>query len=50
MKSPYVLRAAQLSDFDQFYEMAVESGPGFTSLPDDADILRQNLEKAVASF
>ena len=50
MKSPYVLRAAQLSDFDQFYEMAIESGPGFTSLPDDADILRQNLEKAVASF
>ena len=50
MKSPYVLRAAQLSDFDQFYEMAIESGPGFTSLPDDADILRQNLEIAVASF
>ena len=50
MKSPYVLRPAQLSDLEQFYAMAVESGPGFTSLPDDEDSLRNNLETAVASF
>lgn len=50
MKSPYVMRPARLSDFDEFYSMAVESGPGFTSLPVDEDILRKNLETAVASF
>ncbi len=50
MKSPYVMRPARLSDFEEFYSMAVESGPGFTSLPEDEGILRQNLEKAEASF
>ena len=50
MKSPYVLRPATLADFDEFYAMAVESGPGFTSLPVDEEILRQNLSKAEQSF
>ncbi len=50
MRSPYVMRAAELSDFDALRSMAVESGPGFTSLPVDEDILRKKLLKAVDSF
>ena len=50
MKSPYVMRTAQLSDFDALRSMAVESGPGFTSLPVDEEILRKRLLKSVDSF
>ncbi len=50
MKSPYVMRPAQLSDFDALRSMAVESGPGFTSLPVDEEILRKRLLKSVDSF
>ena len=50
MKSPYVMRPAELSDFDALRSMAVESGPGFTSLPVDEDILRKRLLKSVDSF
>ncbi|MEM9054575.1 MAG: arginine N-succinyltransferase [Pseudomonadota bacterium] len=50
MTSPYVMRPAELSDFDALRSMAVESGPGFTSLPVDEDILRKKLLKAVDSF
>ena len=50
MVSPYVLRPAELSDFDALRAMAQESGPGFTSLPMDEDILRQKLLKSVDSF
>lgn len=50
MMSPYVMRPAELSDFDSLRAMAVESGPGFTSLPVDEDILRKRLLKSVDSF
>lgn len=50
MSSPYVMRPAELSDFDALRSMAVESGPGFTSLPVDEDILRKRLLKSVDSF
>lgn len=50
MKSPYVMRPAELSDFDALRAMAVESGPGFTSLPVDEEILRKRLLKSVDSF
>jgi len=50
MKSPYVMRPAALSDFDALRAMAVESGAGFTSLPDNEDILRKRLLKSVDSF
>jgi len=50
MTSPYVMRPAELSDFDALRSMAVESGPGFTSLPVDEDILRKRLLKSVDSF
>jgi len=50
MNSPYVMRPAQLSDFDALRSMAVESGAGFTSLPVDEDILRSKLLRSVDSF
>lgn len=50
MSNPYVMRPAELSDFDALRAMAVESGPGFTSLPVDEDILRKRLLKSVDSF
>ena len=50
MNSPYVMRPAQLSDFDALPSMAVESGAGFTSLPVDEDILRSKLLRSVDSF
>ena len=50
MSSPYVMRPAQLSDFDALRSMAVESGAGFTSLPVDEDILRSKLLRSVDSF
>ncbi len=50
MTLPYVMRPAELSDFDALREMAVESGPGFTSLPVDEDILRHKLKMSVDSF
>lgn len=50
MTTPYVMRPAELSDFDALRAMAVESGAGFTSLPVDEDILRKRLLKSVDSF
>lgn len=47
---PYIMRPAELSDFDALREMAVESGPGFTSLPVDEQILRKRLATSVDSF
>jgi arginine N-succinyltransferase len=44
------MRPAELSDFDALRAIAVESGPGFTSLPVDEDILRKRLLKSVDSF
>ncbi|MEC7290252.1 MAG: arginine N-succinyltransferase [Pseudomonadota bacterium] len=44
------MRPAEVSDFDALRAIAVESGPGFTSLPVDEDILRKRLLKSVDSF
>lgn len=44
------MRPAELSDFDDLRKIAIESGPGFTSLPVDEDILRKRLLKSVDSF
>lgn len=45
-----VVRAATLDDLDAFMGFAQRSGPGFTSLPEDRDLLRARLEKSVRSF
>jgi arginine N-succinyltransferase len=48
--SPYVMRPARLNDFDALWELASQSGPGFTSLPVDEPLLRSKLEKSDHAF
>lgn len=48
--STYVMRPARLDDFEALYELAVQSGAGFTSLPVDEGILRDKLEKSQKAF
>lgn len=45
-----VVRPAGPADFDALMELAVLSGPGFTSLPEDEPTLRERLEVSKASF
>lgn len=45
-----VVRPAGPADFDSLMELAVLSGRGFTSLPEDEPTLRQRLETSEASF
>jgi arginine N-succinyltransferase len=45
-----VVRPAGPADFDALMELAVLSGRGFTSLPEDAPTLRERLELSQASF
>lgn len=45
-----VVRPAGPADFDALMELAVLSGRGFTSLPEDEPTLRQRLELSEASF
>jgi arginine N-succinyltransferase len=48
--SSYVMRPARLNDFDALWELASQSGPGFTSLPVDEPLLRSKLEKSDRAF
>ncbi len=45
-----VVRPAGPADYDALWNLAVASGPGFTSLPDHEPTLRKRLECAEASF
>jgi arginine N-succinyltransferase len=45
-----VVRPAGPEDFDTLMELAVLSGRGFTSLPEDEPTIRQRLELSAASF
>lgn len=45
-----VIRPVKLSDHAAILEMAKLAGIGFTSLPPDADVLRDKIENAVNSF
>lgn len=45
-----VVRPAGPADLHHLLELAILSGPGFTSLPEDADILAERLEVSQASF
>ncbi len=44
------IRPIALSDLDTLYQIAVESGPGFTSLMPDRDALARKIEHSMASF
>ena len=45
-----VVRPSGPDDYDALYELAVLSGRGFTSLPEDEPTLRARLETSAASF
>ena len=44
------LRAAQIADLEQLYEMAKLTGGGFTNLPADRTALTRKLERAEEAF
>lgn len=50
MTRPYVMRPSRQSDLSALMELAVLSGPGFTSLPVDEAILAKRLEKSERAF
>ena len=45
-----LVRPAGPADLDHLLELAILSGPGFTSLPEDPDVLSDRLELSQASF
>ncbi|MGI2120982.1 arginine N-succinyltransferase [Shewanella baltica] len=45
-----IIRPIQAGDFEALYQIAEESGHGFTSLPVNADLLRHKIARAEASF
>lgn len=45
-----IVRPAMPTDLDDLMELAILSGPGFTSLPEDADVLSERLETSKQSF
>ena len=45
-----IIRPIQAGDFEFLYQIAEESGHGFTSLPVNADLLRHKIARAEASF
>lgn len=45
-----VVRPARESDFEDFYRFAKLSGAGFTSLPEDEEVLKERLKKSALTF
>lgn len=45
-----IIRPIREDDFDALHNIAVESGVGFTSLPNNIELLRGKIERSVASF
>ncbi len=45
-----IIRPAKHSDYESLMRFAKLSGAGFTSLPEDEKILREKLEKSIATF
>jgi arginine N-succinyltransferase len=46
----YRIRPIKTQDFEGFKQIAIASGPGFTSLPVDDDRLQQKIERSEQSF
>ncbi len=46
----FVIRPIRASDYDALYQIAVESGHGFTSLPVNEELLRSKIARTEASF
>ncbi len=50
MTEGWLVRPATAADVEVVYELAGQTGPGFTNLPYDRDALRQRLERSQRSF
>jgi arginine N-succinyltransferase len=50
MSEGWFVRPATLADLDAVYELAGQTGPGFTNLPHDREALRMRLERSQRSF
>ena len=45
-----IVRPIKTSDYESLYQIAEDSGHGFTSLPVNEEILRNKIEQSVQSF
>ena len=45
-----ILRPIQQSDYQALVKIAVESGHGFTSLPNHEELLQKKIDHSVSSF
>ncbi|NMT64487.1 arginine N-succinyltransferase [Marinobacter orientalis] len=45
-----IIRPVAITDLPSLQQIAVESGPGFTSLVDDCDFLTRKIDRSLASF
>jgi arginine N-succinyltransferase len=50
MAEGWSVRPATSTDVEAVYELAGQTGPGFTNLPHDRDALRQRLERSESGF
>lgn len=50
MISQYVMRPSKRSDLDALMELAKQSGSGFTSLPEEEEILAERIRKSDLAF
>ncbi|MEO0721918.1 MAG: arginine N-succinyltransferase, partial [Pseudomonadota bacterium] len=48
--SAFLMRPSCAGDFDAMMDLAELSGPGFTSLPVNDDLIRSRLEKSEKAF
>lgn len=45
-----IIRPIQMTDYDDLYQIAIESGHGFTSLPVNEEILKKRIARSQAAF
>ncbi len=50
MYENFIIRPVEKTDLDDIEELAFSAGKGLTNLPKDRDMLRDKIEKSVASF
>jgi len=43
----YYIRPIALTDLETLHEIAIESGPGFTSLPENSELLTEKIERSL---
>lgn len=46
----YYIRPIAMNDLDTLFQIAIESGPGFTSLPENRDLLAEKINRSVQAL